>query len=121
MKAYEFPAKVTPEGRLEFPESLLQHLPSNQQVRVIILVGEPTAIGRRGSCKAIALQQNNSSLTTAMLMLYTIKFDLWTIIQSREVVLVEFLFKLTIVNLSSPSQLRSRSQLSPVVDHKNCF
>ena len=42
MKAYEFPAKVTPEGRLEFPESLLQHLPSNQQVRVIILVSEPT-------------------------------------------------------------------------------
>ena len=41
MKAYEFPAKVTPEGRLEFSESLLQHLPSNQQVRVIILVGEP--------------------------------------------------------------------------------
>lgn len=42
MKAYEFPAKITPEGRLEFPESLLQHLPSNQQVRVIILVSEPT-------------------------------------------------------------------------------
>ena len=42
MKAYEFPAKVTPEGRLEFSESLLQHLPSNQQVRVIILVSEPT-------------------------------------------------------------------------------
>ncbi len=55
MKAYEFSAKVTPEGRLEFPESLLQHLPSNQQVRVIISVGEPTE--EQAAWRRLAVEQ----------------------------------------------------------------
>jgi hypothetical protein len=42
MKAYEFPCKVTPEGRLELPEALTKLLPANQVVRVIILLSEPT-------------------------------------------------------------------------------
>src|SRR5437868_2942364 len=42
MKAYEFPCKVTPEGRLELPEALTKLLPANQVVRVIILLNEPT-------------------------------------------------------------------------------
>lgn len=42
MKAYEFPAKVTTEGKLEFSDAILKQLPSNQEVRVIILVNEPT-------------------------------------------------------------------------------
>jgi uncharacterized protein (DUF433 family) len=42
MKAYEFPIKVTPEGKLELPDTLLKLLPANQMVRVIILVSEPT-------------------------------------------------------------------------------
>ena len=41
MKAYEFPAKVTASGNLEFPETLLKLLPNNQEVRVIVLVNEP--------------------------------------------------------------------------------
>jgi hypothetical protein len=41
MKAYEFPAKVTVLGKLEFSENLLTHLPNNQEVRVIVLVNEP--------------------------------------------------------------------------------
>jgi hypothetical protein len=41
MKAYEFPTKVAADGRLELPESLLKQLPSNQEVRVILLVSEP--------------------------------------------------------------------------------
>jgi hypothetical protein len=48
MKAYEFPCKVTPEGRLELPEALTKLLPANQVVRVIILLNEPTE-RRRGS------------------------------------------------------------------------
>ncbi|MBD0864808.1 MAG: hypothetical protein GDA36_03945 [Rhodobacteraceae bacterium] len=42
MKAYEFPATVTPEGKLDFPNALLKSLPSNTDVRVIILVHEST-------------------------------------------------------------------------------
>ena len=42
MKAYEFPCKVTSEGRLELPDALMELLPANQVVRVIILLSEPT-------------------------------------------------------------------------------
>lgn len=42
MKAYELPIKVTPEGKLELPETLSALLPREQVVRVIILVPEPT-------------------------------------------------------------------------------
>ncbi|MEG3834421.1 MULTISPECIES: hypothetical protein [Microcoleus] len=42
MKAYEFPAKVTDEGKIEFPDTLLKYLAANQEVRVIVLVQEPT-------------------------------------------------------------------------------
>lgn len=41
MKAYEVPAKVTPEGKLELPEEMGRLLPRDQAVRVIILVPEP--------------------------------------------------------------------------------
>jgi hypothetical protein len=40
MKAYEFSAKVTAEGWIEFPANLLKPLRSNQQVRVIVLVDD---------------------------------------------------------------------------------
>jgi hypothetical protein len=42
MKAYEFPAKVTTEGKIELPDTILQKLAHNQQVKVIILVNEPS-------------------------------------------------------------------------------
>ncbi|MBD2346742.1 hypothetical protein [Anabaena subtropica] len=42
MKAYEFPANVTTEGKVELPNTVLQKLATNQQVKVIILVNEPT-------------------------------------------------------------------------------
>lgn len=42
MKAYEFPVKVTSEGKLELPDTLREVLPSNQVVRAIILISEPT-------------------------------------------------------------------------------
>jgi hypothetical protein len=42
MKAYEFPANVTTEGKIELPNAVLQQLANNQQVKVIILVNEPT-------------------------------------------------------------------------------
>jgi hypothetical protein len=42
MRAYEFPIKVTPDGKLELPGALLKLLPDNQVVRVIILISEST-------------------------------------------------------------------------------
>lgn len=44
MKAYEFPAKVTDEGKIEVPDTVLKYLAANQEVRVIVLVQEPTDI-----------------------------------------------------------------------------
>ena len=41
MRAYEFPARITPTGSLELPEAALESLPVDQQVRVIVLVPEP--------------------------------------------------------------------------------
>jgi hypothetical protein len=40
MRAYEYPVRVTSEGKLELPEALLQKLPPNQMVRIIILLNE---------------------------------------------------------------------------------
>lgn len=41
MKAYESSAKITSKG-LEIPDWLLEILPSNQEVKVIILINEQT-------------------------------------------------------------------------------
>jgi hypothetical protein len=40
MRAYEFPAKVTPEGTLELPPQLQGQLASHQTARVIVLVSD---------------------------------------------------------------------------------
>ena len=40
MKAYEFPAKIGPEGSVTLPESLAKSLSEQETVRVIILVNE---------------------------------------------------------------------------------
>ncbi|MEH2152415.1 hypothetical protein [Nostoc sp.] len=42
IKAYEFPANVTDEGKIELPNAILQQLANNQKVKVIILVNEST-------------------------------------------------------------------------------
>ena len=42
MKAYEIPIKVTKEGQIELLDALVELLPREQVVRVIILVPEPT-------------------------------------------------------------------------------
>lgn len=41
VKAYEIPVKVTREGRIELPDALLELLPREQIVRLIILIPEP--------------------------------------------------------------------------------
>jgi hypothetical protein len=42
MKAYEFPVKVTADGHLTLPIDFVRSLPSNQTVRVLILIDEPS-------------------------------------------------------------------------------
>lgn len=57
MKAYEFPIKVTPEGRLELPDALSKLLPSNQMVGVIILIGEPTDMEEQAAWSRLTAEQ----------------------------------------------------------------
>ena len=42
MKAYEFPALVSDEGKILLPESLKKNLSKDQAIRVIVLVDEPS-------------------------------------------------------------------------------
>lgn len=56
MKAYESSAKVTPEGKLELPDSLLQLLPNNQVMRVIVLVSEQTDTSEQADWSRIVAQ-----------------------------------------------------------------
>ncbi|GAA6619114.1 hypothetical protein [Scytonema sp. NUACC26] len=40
MKAYEFSAKITPDGKLELPDMQLENLSNKSVVRVIVLIEE---------------------------------------------------------------------------------
>ncbi len=57
MKAYELPIKVTPEGKLELPETLSALLPREQVVRAIILVPEPTDAEEQAAWSHLAAEQ----------------------------------------------------------------
>ncbi len=57
MRAYEIPAQVTSEGKIELPESLLKHLPREQPVRIIILVNEPIDQSEDDAWNILAAEQ----------------------------------------------------------------
>ncbi|MEQ8172623.1 MAG: hypothetical protein ABRQ38_27315 [Candidatus Eremiobacterota bacterium] len=44
MKAYELPAQITSDGKIDIPDRLLTLLPKKDMIRVIILVEEPSDI-----------------------------------------------------------------------------
>lgn len=44
MKAYEFPAHITADGKLELPTAALPSNLNNQSVRVIVLLDEPAPV-----------------------------------------------------------------------------
>ncbi len=44
LRAYEFPAMVTPGGNVELPDIVSRVLAVNQTIRVIILVNEPSSL-----------------------------------------------------------------------------
>lgn len=59
MKAYEFKAKITSDGKLEYSEKLLKNLPPNQEVRIIILVDEisQTEVKEKTDWSRLAVEQ----------------------------------------------------------------
>ena len=57
MRAYEFPTKVTPEGKLELPDTLRNLLPNDQEVRVLILVSEPEDTDEDAAWSRLAAEQ----------------------------------------------------------------
>ncbi|AFZ13835.1 hypothetical protein Cri9333_2996 [Crinalium epipsammum PCC 9333] len=57
MKAYEFPSKVTPEGKLELPETLQTSLKSEQVVKVIVLVSEQEDIEDKKAWSTLTSKQ----------------------------------------------------------------
>lgn len=56
MKAYEFPVKIASDGKIELPDRLSKLLPSNQIIRVIILVDEQTEDDQEGWSRMTAEQ-----------------------------------------------------------------
>ena len=57
MRAYEFPVKVAPDGRLTLPDTLPRLLPGNQVVRVIVLVSEPTDMEEQAAWSQLTAEQ----------------------------------------------------------------
>ena len=57
MKAYEIPIKVTEESKTGLLETLLELLPRDQVVRVIILVPEPTDAEEQAAWSRLTAEQ----------------------------------------------------------------
>lgn len=65
MKAYEFPAQLTPEGKLEVDEGLLPSLTIKQTVKVILLIDEPADSAEKDSWVQLTAEQFFSSYSKA--------------------------------------------------------
>lgn len=65
MRAYEYPVKVTPEGKLELPEALQAVLPPNQVVRVIVLINEPSDSKEQTEWAALTVEQFSAGYSEA--------------------------------------------------------
>jgi hypothetical protein len=57
MKAYEFPVKVTSDGKLALPDTFLKLLPDNQVVRIVLLVSEPTDVEEQAAWSQLTAEQ----------------------------------------------------------------
>jgi len=65
MKAYEFLAQATPEGKLQLPEAISQVLSTNQTIRVILLIDESTDIEENTAWSQLTAQQFFSGYSEA--------------------------------------------------------
>jgi hypothetical protein len=57
MKAYELPAKITPEGNLELPERLRRLLPAGSAARVIVLIPDPADADEQNAWERLTADQ----------------------------------------------------------------
>lgn len=57
MKAYEFPVKVTSQGKIDIPSALTEMLPHGEVVRVIILISEPTDADEQAAWSHLTAEQ----------------------------------------------------------------
>jgi hypothetical protein len=65
MKAYELPAKITPEGNLELPESLRRLLPAGRAARVIVLIPDPVDADEQNVWERLTVDQFGSGYAAA--------------------------------------------------------
>jgi hypothetical protein len=56
MRAYELPAKITPEGNLELPERLRRLLPAGK-ARVIVLIPDPADSDEQNAWERLTAEQ----------------------------------------------------------------
>jgi len=57
MEAYEFQARVTPDGRLVVPEAFAPKLSEQPVVRVIVLMGEPPGMYENRAWSSLTAEQ----------------------------------------------------------------
>jgi hypothetical protein len=65
MKAYELPAKITPEGNLELPELVRRLLPAGRTARVIVLIPDPADAEEQNAWERLTADQFGSGYATA--------------------------------------------------------
>jgi hypothetical protein len=65
MRAYELPAKITPEGNLELPERLRQLLPAGRAARVIVLIPDPADADEQNAWERLTTDQFCSGYAAA--------------------------------------------------------
>jgi len=65
MKAYELPAKITPEGNLELPERLRRLLPAGRAARVIVLIPDPADADEQNAWERLTADQFCSGYAAA--------------------------------------------------------
>ena len=65
MRAYELPAKITPEGNLELPERLRRLLPAGKAARVIVLIPDPADADEQDAWERLTADQFFSGYAAA--------------------------------------------------------
>lgn len=65
MKAYEFLAQPTPEGKLQLPEAISQVLSTNQTIKVILLIDEPEDSAEKTAWSQLTAEQFFSGYSEA--------------------------------------------------------
>ena len=65
MRAYELPAKITPEGNLVIPERLRRILPAGKTARVIVLVPDPSDADEQSTWENVTADQFLSGYAAA--------------------------------------------------------